>query len=374
MKTGRVRQKAEVPPAEPVALAAEPGSPAQPAAEELAPAAQPLEAAPAPEIQPAAAVESTGVAEAPPAPQPSRPAYGQAPAPAPRPEAVTAPQRSGLPISLGCLFGIVVAIIVLILLWVLLSGRRSNQEWIPATAASGQWDTGVTIFGPQVTTTEGWEADCTRNSAAIVRSGSCMLKDTDVYQDQVVDDYGEYAYNIYYEETWSRVYEAEGIQFVATTLGTDEWWDGNRRYSSVEEIDQESCNYTNYTIWVDDPTNPAQETEVYLSECEVWDHVIAYERVYEQSPWCLCDVTNLVQLGRQSQQGSGLLILWPDPNLPSGGQTEQSFQGQVTFTGGDYTFTTTSTDPDEYRRYLSGQYYIAVRNGRPVAVSETPAR
>ncbi|MFC2037822.1 hypothetical protein ACFLYD_07670, partial [Chloroflexota bacterium] len=274
---------------------------------------------------------------------------------------------------LGCIVGLVVGGILLVVILVLVFGGRGGaEEWVRATRANGSWTTTVLVLGPQMAVEERWETDCVDDPSGAVRSGACILKDTNAYHDTVVDDYEEFAYDIYYEETWDKVYEVQGTEFVVTALGRDDWWQENLHYSLEEELDKESCEYSSYTLWVDDAGDSAQETEVYLSECEVWDHVTVSERVYEQALWCECEVTSLVQLGQQSAQGVGAGVQWAAANVPSGGQTEESFQGQVTFLGDDYTYTVTTTDPSQYRRYLEGDYYIGLRDGRPVAISDRP--
>ncbi|MEJ2209831.1 MAG: hypothetical protein P8129_12435, partial [Anaerolineae bacterium] len=164
----------------------------------------------------------------------------------------------------------------------------------------------------------------------------------------------------------------QGTEFVVTSLGQDDWWEENLHYVLEEELDTDSCQYTEYTTWVDDPDDAAQEMEVYLSECEVWDHVVVYERVYEQANWCACDLITLVEVGQEVQQGSGLSIRWPTPAAPAGGRTEQSFQATVTFLGDDYTYTTTTDDVATYQDYLTGQYYIGLDEGEPFRVSKNP--
>jgi hypothetical protein len=200
------------------------------------------------------------------------------------------------------------------------------------------------------------------------------MKDTDTYSDTVVDEYDEYAYNIYYEETHEQVYEAAGTEFAVTQLKADDWWQENLHYVLEEELDQQSCQYTNYTLWVDDPQDSTQEIEVYLAECEVWDHVTVYERVYDQNAWCQCDITTLVQVGQQTDSGSGANIVWVDPTVPAGGHTERAFQGRVTFLGDDYTFTTTTEDVGQYQDYLTGLTYLGIRDGKAVTVSKNPPR
>jgi hypothetical protein len=270
-------------------------------------------------------------------------------------------------------FGILGAIFVcFVIVMIVMTLRGRADEWVEVSRANGSWTTTVTVFAPQVKVEEQWEADCTGDVNGTVRVGTCVMKDTDTYQDNVVDDYEEYAYNIYYEEMWDKTYQARGTEFVVTALGDDDWWEGNLHYTLEEELDKDSCQYTNYTLWVDDPQDSSQEAEVYLAECEVWDHVVATERVYDQRSWCQCDVTTLVEMGEQSEQGGGLNVLWPDPNVPAGGSTERAFKGQVTFLGDDYTYTATTDELARYQDYLTGQYYIGLNDGKPVTVSKNP--
>jgi len=291
----------------------------------------------------------------------------------PRPQAVA---TSGKPYrSPKWIFAILVALFVCCAaVMIALTLHGGPQDWVPVTRADGTWMTTVVVLAPQVQPREMWEADCLNTPDATLRTETCVLKDADTYQDRVVDDYEEYAYDIYYEETTDQVYEARGTDFVATTLGSDDWWEGNKHYIRTEELDKGSCSYTNYTVWIDDPQDATQEIEVYLSQCEVWDHVVVKERVYDQKRWCVCDVTTLVQVSSQSEQGTGLNVRWPQPDVPAGGRTERSFKGQVTFTGGDYVYTATTDDPALYQDYLTGRYYIGIRDGKPVTVSKNPKK
>jgi hypothetical protein len=267
--------------------------------------------------------------------------------------------------------GVFLCLVLAIVLFIV-AGGGGRTEWVEVTRASGEWTTTVTILGPQVAVEEHWETDCLNDASAAVRAGTCILKDTGSYDDSVVDEYDEYAYNTYYEETYGKVYRASGTEFVATQLQTDDWWEEKLHYVLEEELDKQSCQYTSYTIWIDDPQDSTQEVEVYLSECEVWDHVTVYERVYEQKAWCQCDVTSLVQVGQQTDSGSGANVVWLDPSVPAGGRTETAFQGQVTFLGDDYTYTTTTQDLAQYQDYLTGQYYLGIRDGKAVSISKNP--
>jgi hypothetical protein len=267
-----------------------------------------------------------------------------------------------------------IAIVVLIAIIVIVTLLRGGaDEWVEATRANGAWTTTTTLFGPQVLIEERWEADCVSDPNGSILIGSCIQKDANTYRDTVIDDYEEYAYNIYYEETYQQVYNAQGTQFVVTALGKDDWWEENLHYTREEELDRDSCQYTSYTLWVDDPNNTTQEVEVFLSECEVWDHVTATERVYDQKEWCQCNVTTLAQIGTQTDQGTGTAVRWPRPAVPAGGNTQQAFSGKVTFLGGDYSYSVTTDDPSQYQEYMTGQYYIGLRNEKPVTVSRNPS-
>jgi hypothetical protein len=79
-----------------------------------------------------------------------------------------------------------------------------------------------------------------------------------------------------------------------------------------------------------------------------------------------------VELGQQVQQGTGPSIRWPNPAVPSGGRTEQAFEGTVIFQGDDYTYTTSTDELSVYQDYLTSQYYIGLDDGEPVRVSKNP--
>lgn len=322
-------------------------------------------------------VRKKGQATPPPQPE-QKPARSQSasskPSAQPRPASAQAVRAGGLAdpkIFFGLFFGLFVCLVLVMILFTTLGGRKAD-EWVPVSRADGQWTATVKIWGPQATREERWEADCRSEPQATVQVSTCILKDTERYDDRVVDDYEEYAYNIYYEETYEQVYEARGTEFVVTSLGTDEWWEENLHYVLEEELDTGSCQYTEYTTWVDDPDEAALEIEVYLSECEVWDHVVVYERVYERANWCGCDLITLAEVGQEVRQGSGAAIRWPNPVVPAGGRTEQSFQATVTFLGDDYTYTTTTDDVATYQDYVTAQYYIGLDDGRPIKISKNP--
>jgi hypothetical protein len=326
MKTGRVRKKEAAP------------APPKPST--------PRPAAPRPSVKPATAAHTQATTG-----QIGKPANGK--------------------IVAGLLIGTFLCFALVMVLFTALGGRKAD-DWVPVSRVQGNWTTTVKIWGPQATHEERWEADCQRDPQATVQPGTCIVKDTQQYQDRVVDEYDEYAYNIYYEETYALLYEAQGTEFVVTQLGTDDWWDENLHYVLEEELDTGSCEYTEYTTWVDDPDDSTQETEVYLSECEVWDHVTVYERVYERGNWCGCDLIAIVEVGEETRQGTGASVRWANPAAPAGGRSERAFQGTVTFQGDDYTYTTTTTDLAVYRDYVTSHYYIGTANGKAVRVSKNP--
>lgn len=336
MKTGRVRKREERP------------------AEE-------------PEVKPPVAEEPAR----PPAPEPEpRPAARPSPQPSPRPTTAAAKRRKSSNLLLIVFIAIVVIIACIVIMMLL---RGGTDEWVEATRANGAWTATTTVFGPQVLIQEKWEADCISDPSGSVRVGSCILKDANTYRDTVIEDYEEYAYDIYYEETYQDVYNAQGTEFAVTALGTDDWWEENLHYAREEELDRDSCQYTSFTLWVNDPNDSTQEVEVFLSECEVWDHVTVTERVYDQKDWCQCNVTTLAQIGTQTEQGTGTTVHWPQPAVPAGGNTQQAFSGKVTFLGNDYSYTVTTDDPNQYQDYMTGQYYIGLRNEKPVTVSKNPS-
>jgi hypothetical protein len=196
----------------------------------------------------------------------------------------------------------------------------------------------------------------------------------DRYTELTVDEYDDYAYNIYFEETEGRLYEASGTTFVTTQLNPPtSWQEGDISYYSEEWLDKDTCQYTNYTVWITDPQDSTYEIEVLLSECEVWDHVVVKERVYEVEEYCQTET--IASLGVQDTemlQGVGAGIEWPQAAAAAGGRLERSFEGSITFRADGTTHTVRVTDPDRYIRYLTVPYYLAVdEEGNVVDLSET---
>jgi hypothetical protein len=255
---------------------------------------------------------------------------------------------------------------------VISGGRPKAEQWIKAERADGTWTTTATVFGPQAAVQGCWQTNCTADRNCAVRPGTCLVATTTAYDEVPIKEYDELAYNIYWEETGDQVYEAQGADFVTIQLGSDDRWEGDLHYVRREWLKKDTCEYTEYTVWVTDPQDSSQDIEVYLSECEVWDHVTVTRKEYEQGSWCQCETTTQVQIGQQAEQGAGLEVTWPQPIVPQGGRADQSFAGQVVFRGDDYSITVSSKDLAEYQRYLTVQYYIGVRDGKAIQISPNP--
>ena len=326
MKTGRVRKKTE--PAKPTAS---PQGSATPEPHPTVPVTRPHSPGPAPVVQP----------------KPKIPIW-----------AILAAMFVCFALAIACL--------------VISGGRPKAEQWIKAERADGTWTTTVTTFGPKATVQGCWQTSCTADRNCAVQPGTCMMATTMAYGEVPIQEYDELAYNIYWEETGDQVYEAKEAEFATTQLGSDDRWEGDLHTVRQERLKKDTCEYTEYTVWVTDPQDRSQEIEVYLSECEVWDHVTVTRKEYEEQAWCQCATTTLVKLGEQIEQGAGLEVYWPQPSVPQGGRADQSFAGQVVFRGDDYSITVSSKDLAEYRRYLTVQYYIGVRDGKAIQISPNP--
>ena len=292
-----------------------------------------------------------------PAPPPTpvkKPAAARPPAPS--------PSRLGrrwvfIPIGL-------IAFICLILLLSRACGgpKATPTTYLPATA-DGSWTTAVRLVVPQVEVRDRWRSDCEADAQCAVIPGTCELRERpDEHAERKVDDYDEYAYSIYYEEAEGRLYEAAGDNFVVTELNEKrDWWEEDLHYYSEEWLDQETCQYTNYTVWITDPEDPDYEVEVVLSECEVWDHVVVMERVEEQEEYCHTEnVGAMAVQDTLTQQGIGAGVAWPEALPPADGQLEREFEGTVVFRADGTKHTVKVTDVDEYVRYLTTPYYLGL--------------
>ncbi len=299
------------------------------------------------------------------------------PVPGPTPESVAstgepAPAAKRTPLIVIALIA-ACACIALVVLLLALRSCGGAQEWVPATQVTGNWTAGVQLFAPQVQTRETWQSGCT-GAQGIVQQATCVLRPTGQFKDQPSRTYDEYVANSYYDETWSKTYDAQGTDFVVTQLGGGDRVENVQRLVSKEYLKDDTCQQTEFTVWVDDPQNSAQQVEVYLYDCEVWQNVTVYDS--EQAPWCQCLVSVLAPMPVQSAQGTGLQVAYPTLLIPEGGKSEQSFEASVTFVGGDgkYSLVRTTSDPAKYRDWLTTPYYLGIRDGRVVNLSTQPQK
>lgn len=273
--------------------------------------------------------------------------------------------------TIQLVFVAVVAVIACIAFFLLMKSCGRTDEWVQATKVDGTWTTGVQLFAPQVQARETWQTACT-GSQGVVQQATCLLKPTGKFLSQPSRTYDEYAFNSYYDETYQKTYDARGDEFVVSQLGGDDRVVNNQRLVSKEYVKAGTCQETQYTVWVDDPQDSTQELEVYLQDCEIWQTVTVYDS--EQAPWCQCLVTVLVATAKETNQGAGITVTYPALLIPQGGKAEQSFEASVTFVGGDgrYSTTQTTTDPAQYRAWLTAPYYLGIRDGKVVRLSNQP--
>jgi len=250
-----------------------------------------------------------------------------------RPSTVRTPARSSTARLLPILIGLVVLLFGgFICSRSCLGPKPEPVTYLPATV-EGSWTTTVNVLA-----SEGMDESAER----------------------VVDDYDEYAYNIYYEETEEKLYEAVDDSFMVTQLNADEnWWEGERHYYSEEWLDKETCQYTNYTVWITDPEDTDYEIEVVLSECEVWDHVVVKERVSEAAD-------SPVIPGTLTRQGVGSAVEWPQAVVPANADIERRFEGTVIFRADGAKRTVTTTDVDKYIYYVTVPHYLGLDEGGKV--------
>ncbi len=242
-------------------------------------------------------------------------------------------------------------------------GARTTPTTYVAADADGSWTTTVKIVAPQVAVRGRYRSDCDADANCTVIPGTCEVRErADAGAEQTVDDYDEYAYSIYYEEAEDRLYEAAGQDFVPTELNAArDWWDGDRHYYSEEWLDRETCQYTQYTVWITDPDDPEYEVEVVLSECEVWDHVVVKERAYREEAYCQTEnVESLAVQDVRTLRGAGTLVEWPDTVAPAGGELVREFEGTVEFRAEGARRTVETTDVDKYMRYLTVPHYLGL--------------
>jgi hypothetical protein len=267
---------------------------------------------------------------------------------------------------------VVIAIIAIVMMSRACSGPQAST-YLPAEAA-GTWATTVQIMVPQIVDGEGWRTACEADGSCTVSAGSCEMREReDRFSEREVENYDDYGYSIYFEESTKQLFEAAGSDFTVTRLNPDEdRWEGERHYVSVEWLDRETCEYTNFTLWITDPDDTSQEVEVVLSECEVWDHVVVTEKVYEQEEFCQTQtVQGLTVLNTLTEQGSGYGVDWPAAVTPQGGELQSQFKGTVVFQAEGTEHSITVTDPDAYVRYLTVPQYLGLdEDGQVVRVTD----
>jgi hypothetical protein len=324
MKTGRRRKKAEKPEEEPVSFSPTPKTPASPS-------------------------------------------------PVAHPDLLSRPSSRPKMTPLLLLGGLGILVLCLVVCLALFASRAKPATYVPATA-EGSWTASVKLLVPEIISGEDWRSNCEADTACTVVPGTCQVQQRrDKFTERTVDEYDDYAYNIYYEATEKKLYEASGDGFAVTELNASEdWVEGDRYYSAEEWLDEETCRYTEFAVWITDPDDDKYDIEVLLSECEVWDHVVVKERVYEEGEYCQTEmVGSLAVQDTLTQRGTGASVGWPQAGVPANGELEREFDGVVTFRADSTQHHVTVHDVDEYVRYLTVPHYLGLdENGKVVAVTD----
>ena len=287
-----------------------------------------------------------------------------------RPKPITAPAGAGpararrRPSIVGIALIIVVVVIAIIAIVMMSRACSGPQaaEYLPAET-TGSWGTTIQVLAPQIVAGQGWKSDCVADGSCTVLVEACEMRERrDRFSEREVDNYDDYAYSIYREELTQELFEAAGDEFAITQLNPDEdRWEGERHTVSKEWLDKETCEYTNFTVWITDPDDTSQEVEVVLSECEVWDHVVVTEKVYEREEYCQTEsIQGLTVLETLTEQGSGMAVDWPAAVTPQGGELQSRFEGVVVFEADGVEHTLTVSDPDAYVRYLTVPQYLGL--------------
>lgn len=308
---------------------------------------------------------------------------GQAPGeakspPAPQPKPARRPSRS--PIRPGLILLLVIAgAFIALLIGVVVCGRAcigpKASTYLPATA-EGSWQTTVKVLVPQMVRGEGWRSDCESEPDCMVLSGTCQMQPReDKFTESKIDEYDDYAYSIYYEEEEAKIYEASGTDFVVTDLNPPkDWVEGDLHYHAKEWLDQETCQYTNYTVWIADPNDATKEVEVVLSECEVWENVVVEQRVYENEEYCQTEtVDSWAVESTVTENGTGAEVDWPSTQASADGKEEREFEGTILFRADGIEHTVRTDDESAYVRYVTIPHYLGLdKNGKVVRVTDKP--
>jgi hypothetical protein len=195
----------------------------------------------------------------------------------------------------------------------------------------------------------------------------------DKFTENEIDEYDDYAYNIYYEEEEGKIYEASGTEFTITQLNPPrDWVEEDRHYTAEEWLDEETCQYTNYTVWITDPADATEEVEVVLSECEVWENVVVKQRIYEDDEYCQTEVVDsLTVKDTFTESGAGADVSWPRAQTPADGRLEREFKGRVIFRADGVEHTVNTDDEGTYVRYVTVPHYLGLdKNGKVIRVTD----
>jgi hypothetical protein len=268
-------------------------------------------------------------------------------------------------------------LVIILIVAVVMLGRACSgpaaATYLPAQA-TGSWATTVQVLAPQITTMERWRTDCEADGRCTVVLETCEVQDRrDRFTEREIENYDDYAYNIYFEELGQELYEVSGDAFIIVQLNPDgDRWEEERHYVSEEWLDKETCEYTSYTVWITDPEDTSEEVEVVLSECEIWDHVIVTEKVYEQDEFCVTEnVEGLVVLDTLTAEGLGTGVDWPPADRPDGGELQSQFKGVIVFLADGVEHTISVTDPNAYARYLTVPHFLGLdEDGNVVRVTD----
>lgn len=304
----------------------------------------------------------------------------QQPTPTPKPSTPSKPARppSRSPLRRGLVPILAIAAVLCVLvIGILIFGRScfapKVESYLPATA-EGSWQTTVKVLMPQLVKSEGWRSDCESDPDCTVLAGTCQTRlREDKFTETQIDEYDDYAYNIYYEEEEDRIYEASGTDFAVTELNPPkDWVEEDRHYTAEEWLDKETCQYTQYTVWITDPDDATQEIEVILSECEVWEHVVVKQRVYEDDEYCQTEVVDsLAVKDTLTENGAGANVSWPSAQTPADGRLEREFKGTVVFRADSVEHTVRTDDEEAYVHYLTVPHYLGLdKDGKVVSVTD----
>jgi hypothetical protein len=125
-------------------------------------------------------------------------------------------------------------------------------------------------------------------------------------------------------------------------------------------------------VWIADPEDATEEIEVVLSECEVWEHVVVKERIYEEEAYCQTETAGTYSVRDTfTEQGTGTSVTWFDATAPVDGRLEREFKGTVVFRADDVAHTVHPDDEETYIRYLTVPHYLGLdKDGGVIQVTD----